>query len=118
CETEARTGAHLFGRRPPGVADGVANLEELMEAIARRGRPRACAGASLRATARAGVAGAAPAVVAGAGAADRDRCCPRCGKGGMGAVPGPVAARGLGGWLRGAPHVSGVRLDGAGGPAE
>ena len=34
CEIEAQTGAHLFGRRPPGVADGVANLEELMEAIA------------------------------------------------------------------------------------
>src|SRR5438128_159239 len=34
CETEAQTGAHLFGRRPPGVAEGVANLEEIMEAIA------------------------------------------------------------------------------------
>jgi DNA-binding helix-hairpin-helix protein with protein kinase domain len=33
CETEAQTGAHLFGRRPPGVAEGVANLEEIMEAI-------------------------------------------------------------------------------------
>ncbi|HEY2667453.1 MAG TPA: hypothetical protein VGK51_11505 [Actinomycetota bacterium] len=33
CETEAQTGAHLFGRRPPGVAEGVANLDEIMEAI-------------------------------------------------------------------------------------
>ena len=33
CETEAQTGAHLFGRRPPGVAEGVANLDEIMGAI-------------------------------------------------------------------------------------
>ncbi|MFN2592310.1 MAG: hypothetical protein ABR532_05695, partial [Candidatus Dormibacteria bacterium] len=34
CETEAQTGAHLFGRRPPGVAEGVADLEEYLQAIA------------------------------------------------------------------------------------
>ncbi|MEA2501614.1 MAG: hypothetical protein QOD01_1725 [Actinomycetota bacterium] len=34
CVTEAQTGAHLFGRRPPGLAESVTDLSDILQAIA------------------------------------------------------------------------------------